>query len=258
MPFVIKRIKLNRAALLSVVDKGASGDEDNRPSIVLFKRKKEAAMPEEKAEPVEKAEGLAAKIGAIDEMGFNDEQKAFVLGLMEQTMKAPADEAAPATEPAEKQEEEPAEEEPKPEDEEMQKRHKAETIELQKRIDKLEAESGKLKDEAETVRLNKRADELKFLPMKQEETVALLKRIGDDKAAHAMLDKLAKASEESPLLQAAGAVVQDSEGTVMATVNKRVKAVQDAKGNISAEKAKSEVFRADPKLYNEYLAEQRN
>lgn len=40
MPNVLRNLRLDTAELLSVVDKGASGDSEHRPAIVLIKRKK--------------------------------------------------------------------------------------------------------------------------------------------------------------------------------------------------------------------------
>ena len=39
MPLLITEMELDTAKLLSLVDAGASGDDDTRPAIVLFKRK---------------------------------------------------------------------------------------------------------------------------------------------------------------------------------------------------------------------------
>jgi hypothetical protein len=43
MAFVVRNLRLDKAELLSIVDKGASGDDDHRPRIVLMKRRDSAA-----------------------------------------------------------------------------------------------------------------------------------------------------------------------------------------------------------------------
>lgn len=252
MPFVIKSMKLNKAELLSVVDKGASGDDENRPSIVLFKRKKDT-MPKQEELPLAKMEGLSSIVAAIDELGLSDEQKAGVLKLLE-SVKAPAA-AEPAPEapaaPPEEMSEEAAEKMAGEEDEEMNKRHKEEVATLQKRVRELE-------DAAQMVKLEKRAGELKFLPLEKSKVISLLKRVGDDADVQEMLTKLAKASEESPILRAAGVVSRDSDGgEAVKTLEKRVKSMLDADPTMKREDAKSAVLANDNKLYKEYLAEMR-
>jgi hypothetical protein len=69
MPRKLQNLKLNRAELLSVVDKGASGNDDLRPKIVLFKR---AGQPDQKPEPQPKIESIVA--GVLKALGIKKQE----------------------------------------------------------------------------------------------------------------------------------------------------------------------------------------
>jgi hypothetical protein len=267
MPIRIKKMRLDKMEFLSLVDKGASGDPDNRPAIVLFKRKAKATKMIEALTKIfkgnkklEKAMGLQQVVGAIDELGLNDEQKAGVLKLLE-AFASPAkepDKAEPA--PVPKADEPNPDDPPIPpnpeEDEEMRKRaaeKKELEIELKKRDDRI----AKLEDEALTLKLQKRADELGFLPgYSRDETIELLKKAQGDPKFDAMLTKLVDASKDSPLFRAAGAVVHEDENSPEMVVRKRVKAIQDKEPEVNPAVARERVLKADNELYKAILAAQ--
>lgn len=273
MPLLITKMTLDTAKLLSLVDAGASGDEDTRPEIVLFKRRQKT-MDLNEDQRIEVAKimkqvalakmGVSAVVAALDEMGLKPEQRDGVLKLMEAMMGAPdaeqeqkAEPEAPAEEPAEKMD--PAKEEDmakRAEDKraeaiaKLEKRHADEKAELNKRVKTLE-------EAAEQVTLEKRAAELEFLPLSKSETVDLLKRIGDHEAGQAMLTRLAKMCKESPILQVAG-VEGSNESSAQVTLNKRIKTMRDADPSISNAKAKAAIFKADPELFAAVKAEAGN
>lgn len=112
MPTLLTNLRFDKVELVSVVDKGASGDDENRPRIVLFKRRKptkpkpydvsrvakEQTMPAGTPLP----EGSQATLDAI--LGkLSDEEKAFIELLLAGAgaVAAPEAEAAPATEEVE-------------------------------------------------------------------------------------------------------------------------------------------------------------
>lgn len=258
--FIMSKMRLDKVAL-SIVDKGASGDDDNRPEIVLFKRFEktrvtkmwEAIKKMFKGTKIDVEKmGLSETVGALDELKLSPEQMAGVLKVIE-AFAAPSKPDAdpkPAPMPEEKAEGDPVPPKPegKEEDEEMAKRSKEFNAELKKRDDKIAA----LEAKQEMVELSKRADELEYLPGSRDETIALLKRIGDDEAGQEMLNKLNKASKESPLLKAAGVVSHEDENGAIAVVKRRVKAIQDKEPDVTAEAAQKRVFTADPELYPKY------
>lgn len=117
MPFVLRNLKLNESELLSVVDKGASGNDRHRPKIALVKRKKpkERRMPlskwfrksETETETETKKEGGGLKSPKeILESALADlpEEKqdaimAAIAALSAQTGTAPAPSPEPSEEP---------------------------------------------------------------------------------------------------------------------------------------------------------------
>jgi hypothetical protein len=92
MPFVLRGLKLKTSELFSLVDKGAGGDEEHRPRIVLIKRLRRAPM--DLKEKIKKAaatllEAIGEKVpegkpadGKLDEllkvMSISDECKAKI------------------------------------------------------------------------------------------------------------------------------------------------------------------------------------
>lgn len=268
MPIRMTDIVLDSMEVLSLVDKGASGDEENRPSIVLFKRKQKPSFVEKlkqlikgSPEPIdkagqsvdlEKAEPMKLQelVTAIDELGLSDEQKSGVLALLEAFKAGPAEEPKPEDPkpPVEKAEEEPAPPKPEEEEQQMSKREKEkeqEIVELQKRIAKME-------EDAERIDLEKRADQLAYLPMSKEETVALIKRNKDDEAFMAVLEKLNKASKDSPLLKQHGSKGAEAE----TPLEKREKLIKKEMDLLRKEGKKStyeiaftNVCKANPDLY---------
>ena len=267
MPLLITEMTLDTAKLLSLVDAGASGDEDTRPEIVLFKRRTKAMDKEQILKlmksigvDLEKM-GVSEVVTALDELGLKPEQRDGVLKLMEAMMgggeEKPAapekaeDEAPPPAPPAEGEAE-------KMEDEEMkkradaiaklEKRHAEEKAELAKRVKDLE-------DQAQLVKLEKRAGELEFLPIEKGALISLLKRIGDDEAGQEMLTKLAKMAEASPLLKVAG-VEGEGEQSAKLDLEKRIKKLMDADPSINEAAAKAAVFKNNPSLYKRLREEE--
>jgi len=267
---LITEMELDTAKLLSLVDAGASGDDDTRPSIVLFKRRKEAMqMNDEQRIEVAKIlkdvalekMGVADVVIALDELGLKPEQRNEVLKLMEavagkteeapaETPEAPAEKADPE---GDDKPEPPAEEVEKEEDEEMEKRAKEHKAELAKRDERIQ----KLEDNALTVRMEKRADELAFIPgFDRDELIDLCKRADGDEKLTAALTKLAKASADSPILKAAGVVSTDDDTSAHATLEKRVTKLMDADPKLTKAKAKSIAFKNDGELFRAVKAEQ--
>jgi hypothetical protein len=260
MPLLITDMQLDFAEVVSLVDKGASGDEETRPSIVLFKRRT-------KPMKIEKGMGVSQVVSALDELGLKPEQRDGVLKMMEAMMApdAPAEEAPVAEEKADEEKPEgeapaapPVEEEAEKMDDEekdmqkradgiakLEKKHAEEKAELAKRVKDLE-------DAAEMVKLEKRAAELEFLPCSGDETIDLLKKLGVDSE---FLTKVNKAMEASPILRVAG-VEGEGDATASATLEKRIKTMQDAEPKLTKGKAKAAIFKADPELFRAVKAEQ--
>lgn len=261
MPLLITEMELDTAKLLSLVDAGASGDEENRPSIVLFKRSKEKMETLNDEQRIEVAKimkqvalakmGVAQVVTALDELGLKPEQRDGVLKLMEAMMGTPEEPKQEAPMPEEKAEEPPMPEE----DKEMSKRAEELKTELAKRDERIK----KLEAEALNVRIAKRADELKFIPgLDSEELLDLCKRADGDEKFNAVLDKVAKASKESPLFKEYGITVANGgDGSATATLEKRAKVLMDADPTLTTAKARTMVLRNDQDLYRRINAEAR-
>jgi len=258
MRMLITNIKLNKLEWLSLVDKGASGDAKHRPAIMLWKRDKSMPIKErikaiftkqetgpapEPKEPEMTLEEILAKLP-------DDESRNALLALLE-SLKPKADPAP--TEPA------PIAAEAKPE--EMAKRMQdevravfekaqAEKVELEKRIKEIE-------DRAEMVELTKRAEGLSFLPMG---TVDIAKTLKDVKSSVdskryetfvAMLEKINKGMQESPIFKQYGSDANGGEETPLEKRDKAVAELQKVDPNLSVFQARARVYKQDPKLYAE-------
>jgi len=251
---LISSMDLDTAELLSLVDRGASGDKNNRPQILLFKRKEEQRMKDGKKPGVgawlkafiaKKDESVQTeKTGmtpeqikaALDELGLDDKQMEAILQLMQALAGAAPAAAAPAPEV-----EKPVEQvgdaiSPEEEEQQMQKKGKDKEVEtdvekreLLKRVERLEESNVSLEkrnkaleDAAEDVKLRKRAKELEFLPMAEDDIVELLKRSKGDDKFDELLVKMSKAIEESPALEVLGSAIQDPEKSAVAKRDKLV------------------------------------
>jgi hypothetical protein len=261
MPLLITEMQLDSAEFLSLVDKGASGDEDSRPSIVLFKRKKGGNMSAEKTlEAIKRFLGIAKQDNEpaeADKME-NPQAKLEALGLSPKQMAAVLEFLAVAAKPAEPAAETPAApmemQEGNGEDEEEMAKRDLEIKKRDEEIAELRKSVQSLKDDAETVRLEKRADELKWLPMSKAETVELLKKAGDDQKVVAMLEKLNEASRKSPTLEVLGDAGPGAEARER--LEKRAREILANDSTLTLAVAKRRAMAEDPDLYNQALEAQ--
>jgi hypothetical protein len=262
MPLEITELELDSIEALSLVDKGASGDEENRPSILLYKRDKskmlekvldavKAAFAVENTQTEEKQMPVEQKLA---ELGLSEEQMAAVLEILQQLAAPPAEPApAPAPPaapeaPVGKQEEEEEEEE-----KQMTKRdaeHKAELLKREQEKLELEKRVKFLEDQAEMIEIEKRADELKWLPQSREETVAVLKAAKGDEKILSLLAKTNEAMKQSPVLQVIGHSAE-MESDPMVRINKRAKEITADNPQMSIEAARGQAMAEDPDLYRE-------
>jgi hypothetical protein len=243
--YQISDIELNSVEWASLVDKGASGSESARPSIVLWKRAiKDIAAQAPANEPDSPAEGKGKMDPtvelALDQLGLNAKQKEAVASMLQAAAAKPA---APAAEPP-KPEEKPEGEMP----EEIKKRFDAErakVVELEKRC----AESA---DKLLTMELTKRAAELVRVPASPAEIVDLLKMDVGGKI-EAMLLKVNKAMETAPLLTPAGKPTQGTTESPIAELKKRAKAIKEASPKMKNAEAFKAACKQNPELYAETL-----
>lgn len=208
MPAKLKNIRLRE---ISFVDKGASGDADNRPRVAFWKRKTDQTTLS-KEHPVTKLTvEIAKKVNAaiqlrkegmpegaqavLDSIKSTLSEEQWALVEMMLAGAAPAPVAAAALPPA-KTEETPAPGAPTPDEEkpmdkalekrladseartvEMEKAHKAEVEKLTKRLDASEKSAAEEVKKARIVRFEKlAATDLKYLQGKPEE---IAKRLAD-------------------------------------------------------------------------------
>jgi hypothetical protein len=268
-PLLITDIELNKASWFSLVDRGASGDAEHRPEIVLWKRAEKSSVLARlvkafanlrKQEPTMTLEEVLAKLTP-------DEQSVILAALQEKAAPAPAPAPAPVA-PAPNPEPKPedmAKRDDVPEDVKiaMAKRDKeiedakAEQVALQKRVAKME-------DDALTVSIQKRLDsDMAFVPGDKAELLGLIKRSRaklDDKDAEqleALLVKVSTALKTSPLLKRMGVsdAIDGPEATVQ--IEKRAEELRKADPKLSKEAARVRAMEDDPDAYAAALAEQR-
>lgn len=251
MPWLISNIKLNKLEWFSLVDKGASGDKNNRAKIVLWKRF-------EKQEP---------NTMTLDEIlaRLSEEEKAVILqalqtagGPVAQPMPQPVVAAAPPPPPAEPKPGEPEELKKAKKDLELEKAKsdeaKGELVELQKQVTDL-------KEASRTLHFEKKAKELEYLPMPQTKLVSLLKKADDiggeeGKELVDMLIRVNKASKVSPILEEYGTSQEDGIVTPLQKQHNLVKELQKANPKLSLEQAKVQVWKAYPELYQQIQNEE--
>jgi hypothetical protein len=276
MPLLLTKIELDKICL-ALVDKGASGDDKNRPSIELFKRRKTTmAKPDQKETlgaidllkralglskmeaPHQEAEKMDPMKERIDAAGFTPEQKA----LVEELLAAVAAQAAPAQAPAAPEAPavpvEAAEnpEETPEEDQEMNKQYKADLEKRDAEIVELRKAVKTLSEHAENIEIEKKAKELKWLPQSEEETIEILKSAKGDPEILAMLEKINEAAKASPVLEIIGEK-QRSDNDPEVRIEKRAAEIMAANSEISLAKAKRQAMTENPDLYKQRLAEQR-
>lgn len=193
MATILRNLKLSSVEALSVVDKGASGNDALRPRIVLYKRAEPApsksivdrmislfrkAAEEAAAEPQPQEKAMPEEMLAAIMGKLSPEEQDYLKQLMAQ--KAAADEAKA--------------DEPKPDDE-MAKRA-ALPEEVRKQLDELTV----LKRELEHESFMKRAADLDHLPgLKREEMAEILKSAskGMKPEQFASLEKALKSAAEA-------------------------------------------------------------
>jgi hypothetical protein len=264
MPIRIDHLELDSAELLSLVDEGASGDAQNRPEIVLWKRKKPSLVSRViralfKQAPQNKEEKTMDINAALDQLGLTDEQKTAILQLLEQIKAAQAAPApAAVAEPVvaqspEKKEDEPIEKR-SPEVIELEKRHEEEKAALEQEKLDLAKRIGKLEDDRVTMELTKRAEALKWIPAKTSVVIELLKRAGDDKEILALLKRLNDAMRESPALREHGRPSHGDEITTL--VEKRSHEIREEMAaaakrgeKLTEQQAYKVVVERDPRLH---------
>jgi hypothetical protein len=93
MPSVLRKLVLDKAELFSIVDKGASGDDDHRPRIVLIKRRKDTPMPLDAEKLTQSITEAVAKLLKEDEgekakPAFDEETAEAVAAAVKAALKA--------------------------------------------------------------------------------------------------------------------------------------------------------------------------
>jgi hypothetical protein len=170
---IVRDLRLSEVELLSIVDKGASGNDRVRPRIVLVKRKDLPMATVTKARTPQVILAELFEAGKLTDLPAEDKE---VL-LLAASSSAPAPAPAPAAEPAPKPEPAPAPVEPimaqddeDKDEEEMAKRSELakQNVELSKRVAELEA----LAKRAELVELVK--SKMAYLPGVSVEDIAKL------------------------------------------------------------------------------------
>jgi hypothetical protein len=259
MPLYITELELDSIEALSIVDKGASGDEENRPAIMLYKRDKSKMFDKIKSIFVSKQEENQMPVKEkLAELGLSEEQMAAVLQILEQLAApapapvapapAPAAPTAPVGKTDDEEEEEPMDKRDAEHKAELLKRE-AKEIALQKRVDALE-------EQAEIIEIEKKADEYKWLPQSKEETIEILKAAKGDKTILAMLEKTNEAMKESPVFKVYGHS-GDGESSTEAELNKRAGEIRTADPKVDETSARVQAMQESPELYREALAAQR-
>jgi hypothetical protein len=253
MALLIRNIKLNKIEWASVVDRGASGDANNRPRIVLWKREEKGlarriadALGIRKQKPAnvpcDKAEATMDPTLelALDQLKLNDEQKQAVLKMLEAAKGAPAEPRKP--------EETPIIEGAAPMAPELKKRFEEETA---KRVE-LEKKNQELADKIANIEFEKKASELSYLPEKTATIAQILKRASDhgDKDLPVLLEKVNKAMQESPAFREYGtaAVDGDDAGTKLENLAKKFR---EADPKMTRAAALVKAAKENPELYAE-------
>jgi len=268
MAKILRNLKLNDAEFLSIVDKGASGDDQHRPRVVLFKRdknlreqiqplKEEVNMPKD----VKKQEGVNVDLSSL---GLSEEQMAAVLQLLE-AAKQP--QPAPVQEPvveAAKPEEEMKAVEPEKEEEKAEEKEEEEMAKRDKLLKKYEAEKeelakrvAKLEDEKKRAEFMKIAESRPYLPnLKVEEQAEILKSAKetfedkDYEALNNFLDSVNKTMKESELFKSAGSSAPGRSADVDAIAKDIFKKAK-AEGNSKIKNmvlARAEAYKQNPQL----------
>lgn len=243
-PILITDIQLNKLEWFSTVDRGASGDNDHRPRIVLWKRAQ--LKKQEPKMPMTLEEALAT---------IKDEE---VKAAIMEAIKAAAAQPAPAPAPAAPAAPVPlAQRDDLPEDvraelkkrEDEEKRKEEERIALQKRIADLE-------DKTQRVEIAKRVrDTMPMLPGEESELVDIIKRVCDtDAEAGKKLEErlvtLSKAMQESPLLKAMGTSATDvNDDSPEIELQKRAEELRKVKPEMSIQGARMQILSETPELY---------
>jgi hypothetical protein len=251
-PILITDIQLNKLEWFSTVDRGASGDNDHRPRIVLWKRaqlkKQETPMPMT----------LEEALATIKE----EEVKA---AIMEAIKAAAATPAAPAPAPAVPPAPVPlAQRDDVPEDVKL---------ELQKRADEkkkqeeemvaLRKRTADLEDKNQRIEIAKRVREtMSHVPDSESVLVDIIKRVTDadadaGKKLEEQLTKLSKAMKESPLLQAMGTSVTDvGDESAEMELQKRAEELRKVKPELTMATARLNVCADQPELFERVKREQ--
>ena len=254
MALLIRNIRLNKIEWASVVDRGASGDANNRPRIVLWKREdkslarriadalgiKKQTKPAQKV-PCAKAEAPMDPTLelALDQLKLNDEQKQAVLKMLE----------AAKGQPAEKKPEEPPKMEGgAPMSPDLKKRFDEESA---KRVE-LEKKNKELADKISTIEFEKKAAELSYLPEKTQVIAQILKRADErgDKELPAVLEKVNKAMKESPIFREYGTASTDGDdaNTKLANLAKKHR---EADPKLTQAAAIVKAAKENPEIYAE-------
>ena len=241
--YVIRDIELNKVEWASLVDKGASGNDSARPSIVLWKSSKKEIAASEPARNLSKEKQMDPTVElALDSLGLNAKQKEAVVAMLE-AAKGPA--GAP---PAPKPEDKPAPDAAMPE--EMKKRFNEERV---ARVE-LEKRNAELADRLLTVELSKRAAELQYVPEKPDEIVAILKAAkvaGVSDKIDALLTKVNKAMETSPIMRAHGAAIHGNDAATTEKLHEIAKRYREQNPKMTVAAAFKRACNDNPELYTQ-------
>jgi hypothetical protein len=257
MALLIRNIRLNKIEWASVVDKGASGDAENRPRIVLWKREDKSLAKriaaalgfKKQTKPADEMPCIKAEAPmdptlelTLDQLKLNDDQKAAVLKMLEAAKGGPTTPDKPKGEALAPE----AGAAPIPEG-------------LKKRLDDadaktiaLEKSNKELADKLAMVEFAKQANALSFLPEKTETITQILKRASErgDKDLPILLEKLNKAMKESPVFKEYGNGSSDDEGAhgKLETIAKKYR---EADPKITHAAALVKAAKDNPDLYAE-------
>lgn len=266
----ITNLRLSDLELLSLVDKGASGDDSLRPRIMLVKRAEEPRM----ADLAKRALGeiLAEMMSAGKFEGLSEDDMAVLTLAIGQEPEQPASdpepvEAAEKADDEEKEEEEKATEKAEDEEEEEEKKEVAKSsepdlewvkrnAELEKRIGQLELE----KRHAELI--VKVRQEYAFCPGGSTEEIAKVLASAEQSmdadsfgALSTMLKAASATIEQSGLLKAAGSDRDAPSGGAAQQLKAIAEDIKKADSTLSRQQAMREAGARNPQIYANYIAE---
>jgi hypothetical protein len=243
MAFLIRNLRLDKAELLSVVDKGASGDEEHRPRILLMKRRKVSA--EENTNMAKTAEEILAALPEEDRAVLQDAMAALAAKPLEEGK------AEGGAQPVEEAKQDDASASPE-DDEQM--------VKLAKRADDLAKRVAQLEDEKTEVEFLKRAKELPHIPaVDSSELGSILKSANENLSVDhfAKLESIFKSVNEalskSGLLAAVGVGGGSEPASPHEKLDMLAKRLKDEDPSLSMSRARMVVSDQNPELFQQIM-----